>query len=733
MFRPALLLFACAFHLAADLPPFDRHVVFANSLCDDAHFDSEGSSVSPSRLELVRGRAPLATQHFVSPPNSLRLSWRSAPGGDWRFVVKTPERYGRKPQFEGDAVALWCFSESGLTFDDCPLVYLLDAAGAGVPSIPLLAPGASLPVRQWTRLVLPLRNFTNLFGSTEAPRFDVAKLASITILQRLPDNRDHTLFLDDIEVVDSIAKKAPALLPPAAPTVRAFERHNEVVWKPASGVQPFAWRIERRTNDGPFLPVRTQRGTVSRAVDWVGAPGIKADYRVVAVDEAGATSPPSREASATTRPMSDDDLLSMVQEAGFRYYWDGAHPRAGMALEIQPGDENLVALGASGFGLMALVVGAERGFESREAVLGRMETIVDFLRRADRFHGAWPHFLDGRTGRRIAYFGPFDDGGDLVETSFLAQGLLVARQYFNQRNPRELRLRSEIDALWRGIEWDWYRKAPDSPRLYWHWSPDHGFAISHPLIGWNETMITYLLAVASPTHPAPPSLFHTGFAGRDDLAVRYRQGWARTTEGDHYTNGHAFFGIPLDVGVGVGGELFFTQFSFMGFDPRGRHDAYADYFENNRRLAQIQIVYSRLNPRRWKGYGADAWGFSAGIHGGGGKAQARDDNGTITCHAALGCFPYTPAESMAALRHFYRDLGSRIWGVYGFFDGYNESEDWFEEVYMGLNQAPTTVMIENHRTGLIWRLFMSSPEIQPMLDKIGFRPNTRAPSKTDGE
>jgi hypothetical protein len=394
-----------------------------------------------------------------------------------------------------------------------------------------------------------------------------------------------------------------------------------------------------------------------------------------------------------------------------------------MALEILPGDENLIALGASGFGVMALIAAVERDFITRDQAVERLLKIVRFLQRADRFHGVWPHFIDGRTGRAWPYFGKYDDGGDLVETAFMIQGLLAARQYFNRDTPEEREIRDSITTLWHEVEWDWHRQTPDGDVLYWHWSPNHGWHISHPLIGWNETMIVYLLAIASPTHAVPASLYYTGWAGQSDFAVKYRQSWSRTTEGDHYANGNSYYGIPLDVGCGNGGELFFAQFSFLGFDPRGKRDRFTNYAVNNRRIALIHQAYSKANPRGRAGYSAECWGRSAGINSGGGRPLPRDDNGTICSSAALGVFPYTPDESMAALKHFYRKLGGKIWGVYGFHDGFNETENWFDEVYMGLNQAQIVVGIENHRTGLLWKHFMANPEIDPMLNAIGFQPD----------
>jgi hypothetical protein len=280
--------------------------------------------------------------------------------------------------------------------------------------------------------------------------------------------------------------------------------------------------------------------------------------------------------------------------------------------------------------------------------------------------------------------------------------------------------------LWESVEWDWYRRSPDSDFLFWHWSPDYEWHINHPLVGWNETMIVYLLAIASPTHAIPADMYYSGWAGQSDRAVHYRRNWGNTREGDHYLNGNTYYGIKLDVAVGSGGPLFFTHYSFMGFDPRGKRDRYTNYFNNNRNIALINQAYCKENPGSYIGYGENCWGLTASDDPWGYKAHEPDirmDNGTVTPTGALASFPYTPEESMKALKHFYFDLGNVLWGFYGFRDAFNLSQNWVADIYMGLNQAPITVMIENYRTGLIWELFMSNPEITTMLDAIGFQPD----------
>lgn len=712
--------------LATRLPAqsvHDRHVIFDNGLDGGGYYHSESLVVPPSTAELWKDKFPVAADHFISPPNSLRLRWKSAEGGDWRLSVNVPTRYVRKFLFEGDTLTFWCYPTSEITEANSPLVYVQDGEKLGSPATTLVKGSDRLPPDKWTKVELPIAELIKNGRSTDSKRCDLRNIVNVSFMQGLDDGAEHTVYIDDVRIVDSSTKDTTPPPSPSRIEVRGFERHMDVAWEASRADDVLEHRIYRSADGGPFKPVATQDGTWTRYADFVpveAKAGSTFSYRVAAVDVAGNESELSTSAGATPRPSTDDDLMTMTQEACFRYYWEAAHPVAGLAPEVLPGDENLIAVGGNGFGVMAMLVAIERNFITRAQGVERLTRILRFLEKAERHHGVWPHFLDGRTGKTIPFFGAYDNGGDLVETAFMIQGLLAARQYFSRSDPAETSIRATITKLWHEVEWDWYRQGPESEVLYWHWSPDHGFVINHPLIGWNETLIVYLLAIASPTHGVPASMYHTGWAGQSDLHVRYRRNWSRTTAGDHFTNGKTYYGIKLDVGVANGSDLFFTHFSFMGFDPRGIHDRYTDYFANNRNIALINRAYCIDNPRRFVGYGPDCWGRSAGINAGGGRAIPREDNGTINCMASLASMPYTPAESLAALKHFYRDLGARVWGPYGFYDGFNETQSWFEANYMALNQAPITVMIENHRTGLIWKCFMANPEIKPALKAIGF-------------
>jgi exo beta-1,2-glucooligosaccharide sophorohydrolase (non-reducing end) len=704
-----------------------NHVFFDNSIAQDDYYYSEGRAVYPSTLLVLEGRVPIETKIFFTPPNALHLEWRSVPGGSWDAEVRAVSIRNRPVDFQGDTLYFWCYAPQTIHSADLPSLQLLDDQHNFTAPLSLSSVSGDLASGRWVQFKVLLSQFT----SASVHPFNVKKLHSIYFVQGAADNAPHTLIVDEIGIDDDVAapsgQGAGSLPGPSHVAAKGYERHVDISWDPVAGENLHGYMIYRAEDGRHFRPVGIQVPGINRFADYVGAPGLKLEYKVTAIGRDYRQSEPSEIVSASTHAMTDEELLTMLQEACFHYYWEaGAHPVAGMTLENVPGDSRIMATGASGFGIMAVIVGVDRGFITREQGLQRLTQIVNFLEKAPRYHGAWSHFMDGDADASLPVFGMFDNGGDLVETSFLMEGLLAARQYFNQPNDAEKSLYQRITRLWETVEWDWYRRSPESDALYWHWSPQWSWYINHRLTGFNETMIVYLLAIASTTHGVPADLYYSGWAGQSAAALKYRAGWSGTAEGDHYINGHTYQGIKLDVGVGSGGPLFFTHYSYMGFDPRGIHDRYTDYFENNRNIALINHAYCIQNPGHFKGYGANDWGLTASDDQLGYSPHApdaADDNGTITPTGALASFPYTPQDSLAALKHFYRDLGDRVWGVYGPRDAFNETHNWYSPIFMGLNQAPITVMVENYRTGLIWKLFMSNPEIQPMLDKIGFKPD----------
>jgi hypothetical protein len=403
--------------------------------------------------------------------------------------------------------------------------------------------------------------------------------------------------------------------------------------------------------------------------------------------------------------ISDSALLTLVEQQTFKYFYDFGHPVSGLARERNT-SADVVTTGGSGFGLMALIVGVQRNFITRAQALSRIDTIVNFLTtKAQRYHGAFPHWMNGATGATVP-FSNNDNGADLVETSYMMQGLLTARQFFNSSDPLEIALRVSINNLWNGVEWNWFRQGGQNV-LYWHWSPTLGFIINQPINGWDEAMIVYALAASS-----------TIDSNRIPKIV-YDNGWAMN---GGIKNGKSFYGITLPLGPDYGGPLFFAHYSFLGINPHSLTDSYADYDLQTTNHSLINLNYCITNPQNFNGYSSACWGLTASDDNNGYVAHSpTNDDGVITPTAAISSLPYTPTQSMDALHFFYYTLGDKTWGTYGFMDAFNLTNVWFAGSYLAIDQGPEIIMIENYRSGLLWNLFMSCPEIKTGMKSLGFQ------------
>lgn len=413
--------------------------------------------------------------------------------------------------------------------------------------------------------------------------------------------------------------------------------------------------------------------------------------------------------------ISDADLLDLTQQETFKYFWDFAQADSGCARErYHPNnpenDPNTVAVGGTGFGLMAILVAIERGYITKEQAVARLNKILGFLETADRFHGAWPHWLDGTTGR-VRPFSSLDNGGDLVETAFLAQGLICVKEYFKEGNEVEKALANKADSLWKGVEWDWYTQNKNA--LYWHWSPTNGFAINLELKGYNEVLIAYILAAASPDKGISKEVYDEGWASNGGI----------TSDAIQYD-------LPIWVDHAGssprGGPLFWAHYSYMGLNPKGLADAYVNYWDVNVNHSKINYRYCVENPKNFTGYGSDCWGLTASYtrnedgNIGYNAHSPSNDTGVISPTAAISSMPYTPAESMEALHYFYTNK-DKLLGPAGFYDAFSPEYDfWVAEAYLAIDQGPIIVMIENHRTGLLWNLFMQNEDVRGGLNVLGF-------------
>jgi hypothetical protein len=401
--------------------------------------------------------------------------------------------------------------------------------------------------------------------------------------------------------------------------------------------------------------------------------------------------------------ITDNALLDLVQQQTFKYFWDFGHPVSGMARERNNGDNNVVTTGGTGFCVMAIIAAINRNFITRADGLARVQKITSFLKNtAPNFHGAFSHWMNGATGA-VVPFAANDNGADLVETAYLIMGLLTAREYFNAADAAETTLRSDVNALWNAVDWDWFRQSGKKV-LYWNWSPNFGWAVNVPIQGWNETLITYVLAASSTTHAITKAVYDSGFA-RSGAMV----------------NNHSYYGYQLPLGPELGGPLFFEHYSFLGINPNGLADAYANYQTQTVSHTKINYEYCKANPKQYFGYSDSCWGLTASnIENGYTASSPTNDVSVIAPTAAISSLPYTATESLKALKFFYYVLGDKLWGEYGFKDAFSLQNLWFANSYLAIDQGPVVVMIENYRTGLLWNLFTSCPEIKTGMQLLGF-------------
>lgn len=519
--------------------------------------------------------------------------------------------------------------------------------------------------------------------------------------------------LGSIMVSLAVACNSPGEKSESTLEAEGYDRHVELKWPKNESAKSYQVLVSA---DGENY---TNRATLEDTIymDFVNDLGsnLSLNYKVVALDGSGEEIQVNT-GEAKTQDFSDEELLDMVQYYTFRYFWEGAEPTSGLARErihmdgVYPeNDRNVVTTGGSGFGIFGILAGIERGWVIRQEGADRFEKIADFLTNADRFHGVWPHWIEGETGK-VKPFGKDDDGGDLVESAFLMQGLLAVREYYKEGNDQEKNIAKKIDQLWQEMEWDWYTQGGQDV-LYWHWSPQYAWEKDFKLEGYNECLITYVLAASSPSHTVSAETYH--------------KGWARN---GNITTQNEAFGHPLILrhngAEEMGGPLFWAHYSYIGLNPKGLSDKYANYWDLNKNHTLINQAWCVENKDGHKGYGEDLWGLTASYTTDGYSAHhPENDLGVISPTAALSSFPYTPDESMEVLKNLYYNYGEKVFGRYGFYDALSPEHDFYPERYLAIDQGPIVAMIENHRSGLGWKLFMAAPEVREGLKKLGFEIN----------
>lgn len=647
----------------------------------------------PPGLPQYNDKVPCSTIAYQGA-SSLKFNYFSSANGNWKVSIYRSD-WSSANLSNSDSLSFYLYPADDFPDSALPLIAIKTALASGSGEITssfykLSDFNSNIQKGEWNRIVFPLDEF---FVESSLNRSSVK---GIIFGQSEKNNTSRLIYIDEIKAFKSIA----AVLPVTNLSATGYDSHAELTWtRPVNGIPT---RIYASFDDGLNYSVRGET-TEDYFLDFVPQEGRNKTvlYKVVNVYQETESVP--AQTSAQIRDFSDDELLDMMQQYTFRYFWEGAHQATGLALERTNGGPSTAASGATGMGLMAMIVAYEREYRPREEIKDRILSILNFLEICDRHHGAWSHWYNADTGKTQP-FSTYDNGGDLVETAYVVQGLMAVKNYFTGDDTKSAQIREKADQLWKGIEWSWYRQGNQNV-LYWHWSPNYNWQMNMKISGWNECLSTYILAAASPTYSIPKEV--------------YTQGWARN---GNMVNKRTYYGYPISLSPDWGGPLFWIHYAFLGINPNGLKDQYADYWAENVNTAKIHVEYAKANPKGHLNYSAKNWGLTASDDPSGYTAHqpVSNDNGTISPTAALASFPYTPDESMAALKYFYRERGKDIFGKYGTYDAFNDNQGWVKKAYLGIDQGPIVVMIENHRTGLLWNTVMKDSDLKSGLDKLGF-------------
>jgi hypothetical protein len=658
---------------------------------------------SPPGLPQYNDKVPCSTAAFKGS-TSLKFNYTSASGGNWKVTIfrsgwTTADVSGM------DSISFFAYSPAEVPSSALPMIGLRSMNKAGSSEVSsalykLSDYNGTIPAGTWTQIKFPVSIIMNDSGNS-AMNFTAVK--AVIFSQSETNNTSRTILIDEITVFRSLLVVPPVIN--LAGT--GYDSHAELTWIPP--MADLSYRIYGSFDGGTNFELRGET-TDSIYLDFVPASGKNktVQYRVVTLAQNRESAP--RTTSATLRDFTDEELIDMVQRYAFRYFWEGAHQASGMALERTDGGSTTAASGATGMGLMAMIVAHEREYRPREEIKDRILKILSFLETCDRYNGAWSHWYNADT-KHTQPFTPDDDGGDLVETSFVAQGLVALKNYFSGTDAKSVQIRDKADLLWKGVNWNWYRQYGQNV-LYWHWSPNYLFAKNMKITGWNEALITYVMAASSPGYGIPKEVYTEGWARNGAMVVK-----------------RTYYNYEISLSPNYGGPLFWVHYSHLGLNPHGLTDQYASYWQEHVNTVKIHAAYAVANPSGFENYSDKCWGLTASDDPYGYTAHqpVSNDNGTISPTAALASMPYAPDESLKALKYFYRERGNDVFGPYGPYDAFNDELNWVKKAYIGIDEGPIVVMIENHRTGLLWNSFMKDADVRAGLTKLGFQTTSVSP------
>ena len=417
---------------------------------------------------------------------------------------------------------------------------------------------------------------------------------------------------------------------------------------------------------------------------------------------------------------SDDLMLDSIQRQTFQYFVHESHPEFGIVRD-RTAEGSFASIAATGWGLPTLAVGVERHWMSREEAASRtLKTLKFFYDSRNNptrgYKGFYFHFLDWKEGKRVDTWVELSS----IDTGILMMGAVFARNYYDKNSSIEAEIRDYATKLLSNMDWNVFKmdeKSVQPHTISMAWHPEKG-TTNWGWHGYTEGLFLYVLAAG------------TGI----DNPIQHYNAWLKDYAWKEPYPGLAHVAFP---------PLFGHQFSHIFIDFRGLSDQYLkekgiDYFENSRRATLAQQQYAIQNPKGWKGYDAHTWGFTAtdgcgpkynfgdkkfeGYAGRGatGKDDVVAEDGTIGIYGPICSLPFTPEESLKTIKNIKSKMGSKLWGKYGFYDSFNETANWVSPDFVGLDQGPTILAIENFRTGLVWNYVMKDSVIQKGLERLHF-------------
>ena len=650
-------------------------------------------------------KVPCVTDSYKGS-SALKFNYTSSSDGNWKVTVYR-KSWSLADITSSDSISFYIYSEEDFPSEALPKIAVKANQKSGGDNTTALYPlsdyNQDVVAGQWTQIRFPL---SVVFNDDQNSDLDFTQTKGIVFNQSETNNSSRLAYIDEITTYEYL-EFVPIVTEFNA---TGYDSHVELTWNIPQ--EDLNYRIEASFDGGNTYELRTETDE-NFLLDFIpeSARNSTIQYRIYTI--AGGNQSEAVTNQASVRDFTDDELLDMVQQYTFRYFWEGSHQASGMSKERATG--TVVASGASGMGLMTMIVAHERNYHSQEEVKDRIIKMLDFLDTCDRHHGVWSHWYNGDTGASRP-FSTKDDGGDLVETSFVASALIALKNYFSGNDNKSVQIREKADELWRGIEWTWHQKDGEN-QLYWHWSPNYNFEMNMRIRGWNESLITYIMAASSPTYGITKEVYDNGWANNGGMV-----------------DSRSFYGYEISLAPDYGGPLFWIHYTHLGIDPHNLYDAYADYWEEHVNTVKIHHTYAVNNPKGHTNYSEKCWGLTSSDDPDKGYSSHKplyEDNGTIAPTAALASMPYAPEESMKALKYFYRERGSDLFGRYGFYDAFNDNQNWVKHDYLGIDQGPIVIMLENYRTGLLWENVMNDIEVQEGLNLLGFNRITSVPELED--